>query len=49
MNGLITLDFSDTSDGVKKIASFLSLTMTDIVIQEEQLLELYKETVEILN
>jgi hypothetical protein len=48
MNGLITLDFSDNPDGIKKIARYLSLTMTDIVIQEEHLLELYGETIKVL-
>ncbi|MCR9182520.1 MAG: hypothetical protein NXH73_06310 [Flavobacteriaceae bacterium] len=48
MNGLINMDFSDTSEGIKKIASFLSITMTDIVIQEQHLLELYEETNKIL-
>ncbi len=48
MNGLINKDFSDSPDGIKKIASYLSLTMTDIVIQEEHLLEIYKETVNVL-
>lgn len=49
MNGLITMDFTESDDAIKKIASYLSLTMTDIVIQENHLLELYEETLKTLN
>jgi hypothetical protein len=49
MNGLITMDFSEDQASLKRIANYLSVTMTDIVIQEERLLELYDETLKNLN
>lgn len=38
LSGLITMDFEDEK-AVRRIAAFLSISMTDIVIKEEQLLE----------
>lgn len=38
---LINKDFSDNAEDVRKIARFLSVTMTDIVIKENDLIERY--------
>lgn len=38
---LIAMDFDDDPRHIRKILQMLSMTMTDVVIQEEQLLELY--------
>jgi hypothetical protein len=38
LSGLISLDFKEDAESIRKIARFLSISMTDIVIKEEQLL-----------
>ena len=42
MASLINKDFSDDEEDVRKIARFLAVTMTDIVIMENYLMEGYK-------
>ena len=49
MNSLIDKDFSENESDMKKIARFLSITMTDVVIQEQDLIAKYKETLATLN
>lgn len=43
LSGLINLDFDDTEQSTRRILTFLSISMTDVVIKEEQLLESYDE------
>lgn len=48
MSSLINKDFSDREEDMKKIARFLSITMTDIVIKENDLLQGYEDIKQIL-
>ncbi|MBR9920255.1 MAG: hypothetical protein GYB31_05390 [Bacteroidetes bacterium] len=41
MSGLMTMDFTENNENFRKINNFLAVSMTDIVIQERQLLEHY--------
>ncbi len=43
ISGLITLDFDQNEKSMKKILMYLSISMTDIVIKEEQLLRSYDD------
>lgn len=49
VNGLINMDFYAEEANLRKIARFLGVTMTDIVIKEKQLLEKYDQITEVLN
>lgn len=49
MATLISKDFSDNEDDIRAIARFLSLTMTDIVIKEDGLIEGYNQIKDKLN
>ena len=48
LSGLINLDFEQNEKSVRKIATFLSISMTDVVIKEEQLLESMEKTLELI-
>lgn len=39
ISGLITMDFDENEKAMKRILMYLSISMTDVVIKEEQLLE----------
>lgn len=41
LSGLITMDFDENEQAMRKIYRFLSISMTDIVIKESQLLAQY--------
>lgn len=43
LSGLISLDFDQNEKAYRRILLFLSISMTDIVIKEEQLLESYSK------
>ena len=43
LSGLINLDFDNTPESILKVARFLSISMTDVVIKEQDLLEGYNE------
>ncbi len=49
MSSLINKDFSDKEEELKKIVRFLSITMTDIVIKEQHLIERYRQMKNQLN
>lgn len=49
LEGLISIDFDETEENQKKIFRFLSITMTDVVIKESQLLKIYDSLLTILN
>jgi hypothetical protein len=46
MASLIDKDFSDDPEDIRKIAQFLAVTMTDVVIKETDLLRGYKDLLE---
>lgn len=47
--GLLAFDFSNSEAGnIKKIASFLGMTMTNVIFQEELLLQQYDQALKIL-
>ncbi len=46
LSGLITMDFEGDEMAMRKILLFLSVSMTDVVIKEEQLLESYKKAIQ---
>lgn len=48
MASLISKDFSDNQEDVKKIARFLAISMTDVVIKESQLIEEFKKVKSLL-
>ena len=48
LSGLITMDFDQSEKSAQKIATFLSISMTDIVIKEEQLLQSIGHTLSII-
>ena len=43
LSGLINSDFEDTEKSTKKILQYISITMTDIIIKEEQLIIEYSK------
>ncbi len=48
--GLLIFDFSNSeAANIKKIASFLGMTMTDVIFQEESLLQQYDQALKILD
>lgn len=47
MTVLLNLDFANNEEAKRKILMFLSLSMTDVVIKEEQLLESYQEALKL--
>ncbi|MAX71009.1 MAG: hypothetical protein CL868_00125 [Cytophagaceae bacterium] len=49
MSGLITMDFDENKEAFRKIAIFLSISMTDVIIKEEQLLESYSKAVALID
>lgn len=49
LNSLITMDFSENEMAMKQILRFLSITMTDLVIKEEQLINEYTRVNGLLN
>ena len=48
LSGLITMDFENNEASIRKIATFLSISMTDVVIKEEQLLESMGKSLELV-
>ncbi len=49
MSNLISKDFSRNEESIRKIVQFLSLTMTDMVLSEQNLLKGYEDIKEKLN
>ena len=49
LSGLISMDFEPNEKSSRRIAIYLSISMTDIVYKESQLLENMKETLELLS
>ena len=43
LTGLITIDFKENNDGIRKFYSYLAVSMTDVVIQENRLIESYNK------
>ena len=41
LSGLISIDLNDTPESIMKVARFLGISMTDVVIKEQSLLEGY--------
>ncbi len=41
LTGLISIDLNDTPESIRKVARFLGISMTDVVIKEQSLLEGY--------
>lgn len=48
LGGMITLDFDESPKSTQRILSFLSVTMTDVVIKEEQLIESYNKALALI-
>ncbi|NMM47911.1 hypothetical protein [Marinigracilibium pacificum] len=49
LSGFITMDFIDNDESNWKIATFLSISMNDVVIKEEQLLKSIDNALSVLN
>ena len=49
LQGLITMDFDESKESIEKIFRYLSISMTDVVIKEEDLLKQYDKTLSLLN
>ncbi|MFD2565000.1 hypothetical protein [Aquimarina rubra] len=49
LSGLITMDFEQNEKSYRRIATYLSISMTDIVIKETQLLENMEATLKLIN
>lgn len=47
--GLVNLDFTENEEAVRKIASYLAISMTDIVFKEELLLDSMESTLDKLD
>ncbi|NND88558.1 MAG: hypothetical protein HKM28_04855 [Flavobacteriaceae bacterium] len=48
LSGMFSLDFEPSEKATRRILLFLSISMTDIVIKEEQLLESYEKALSLL-
>ncbi|MGB3465398.1 MAG: hypothetical protein WBA74_09010 [Cyclobacteriaceae bacterium] len=48
LSGLITMDFEENAKSMRKIARYLAVSMTDVVIKEQQLLQSYEEALVLL-
>ncbi|MCA6073768.1 hypothetical protein [Fulvivirga sedimenti] len=48
LSGLITMDFNNGEESTRKILMYLSISMMDVVIKEEQLLESYDKALELI-
>ncbi|MAN60186.1 MAG: hypothetical protein CMC08_10160 [Flavobacteriaceae bacterium] len=46
LSGLISQDFEKLQQTIRKLLMYLSISMTDVVIKEEQLLESYEKALE---
>ena len=49
LSGLINSDFEENEAGIKKLYKYLSISMTDVVNMENELIEQYKTLLEQLN
>lgn len=49
LSGLITSDFEENEKGLKKLYKYLSISMTDVVIKENQLINQYNKLLQQLN
>ncbi|MFZ6051835.1 hypothetical protein [Halocola ammonii] len=49
LSGIINFDFQNKTSSIERLLNFLSITMTDIVIKEKQLLEEYEDTLEMID
>lgn len=47
ISSLLTMDLGNDKDSIDRIAMFLSVSMTDVVIKELQLLESYRQALEL--
>ena len=48
LSGLISMDFEETEKSTRKITTFLSIGMTDVVIKEQDLLKSYDTALDII-
>ena len=48
LSGLITMDTNNTEETYRRIMSYLSVSMTDIVIKEQQLLKSFNNALELI-
>lgn len=46
LSGLVTIDFQENDKGIRKFYGYLAISMTDVVIQENYLLQYYDELLE---
>ena len=48
LSGLITMDFEESEKSTRKLFTFLSISMTDIVYKEEELLQSYDNSLTLI-